>query len=64
LQILATDKEIKEEILGIKWEPPQKTCLKKEDLPSYRAAVALIDEIFGVAGKLNLLHWYGVIYRI
>ncbi|KAG5313008.1 DRC1 protein, partial [Pseudoatta argentina] len=43
-KILNADKIIYEQLLGIEWKPPEKTLLKKEDLPSYRNVMCAIEE--------------------
>jgi len=43
-QILNTDKIIYEQALRLVWNPPEKTLLKKEDLPSYRNIMHIIKE--------------------
>ncbi|KAL6267785.1 hypothetical protein P5V15_000856 [Pogonomyrmex californicus] len=43
-KILNADKVIYEQILGIEWNPPEETLLKKKDLPSYRSVMSTIEE--------------------
>ncbi|CAL1676124.1 unnamed protein product [Lasius platythorax] len=43
-KILTIDKIIYEEALGLEWNPPEETLLKKEDLPSYRSVMCIIEE--------------------
>ncbi|EGI68113.1 UPF0407 protein [Acromyrmex echinatior] len=43
-KILNADKIIYEQLLGMEWKPPEKTLLKKEDLPSYRNVMCAIEE--------------------
>ncbi|XP_076228445.1 dynein regulatory complex protein 1 [Nomia melanderi] len=43
-KLLAADKIIHEQLLGIKWEPPKMELLKKEDLKSYCYAMCAIKK--------------------
>ncbi|XP_014206899.1 dynein regulatory complex protein 1 [Copidosoma floridanum] len=43
-KILEADESIHESILGILWDPPQNDLPRKEDLPSYRAAINYIQK--------------------
>ncbi|KAK0180141.1 hypothetical protein PV327_005813 [Microctonus hyperodae] len=42
-EIMKVDKILYEQMLGLDWEPPKVTLLKKEDLPSYREAMSIIE---------------------
>lgn len=42
-QIMKVDKIVYEQMLSLDWEPPKVTLLKKEDLPSYREAMSIIE---------------------
>ncbi|XP_046988777.1 dynein regulatory complex protein 1 [Schistocerca americana] len=44
-KILAADKFIHEELLGLTWVPPDFPKMKKTDLPSYQAAVKAVDNL-------------------
>ncbi|XP_049772051.1 dynein regulatory complex protein 1 [Schistocerca cancellata] len=44
-KILAADKFIHEELLGLTWVPPDFPKMKKTDLPSYRSAVKAVDNL-------------------
>lgn len=52
-KILTADKIIHEDVLGCEWQAPDVKPLKKEDLVSYKAAVAMIDEVFKISGKVQ-----------
>lgn len=43
-QILAADKTIYEQALGMEWSLPKETLLRKEDLPSYCSVICTIEE--------------------
>ncbi|KAM0731882.1 Dynein regulatory complex protein 1-like protein [Formica fusca] len=43
-KILTIDKIIYEQALGLEWNPPEKTLLKKENLPSYCSVMCTIEE--------------------
>ncbi|GAB1866000.1 UPF0407 protein CG10958 [Camponotus japonicus] len=43
-KILNIDKIIYEQALGLEWDPPEKTLLEKEDLPSYCSVMCTIEE--------------------
>ncbi|KYM79775.1 hypothetical protein ALC53_09697 [Atta colombica] len=43
-KILNADKVIYEQLLRMEWKPPEKTLLKKEDLPSYHNVMCAIEE--------------------
>ncbi|XP_033227866.1 dynein regulatory complex protein 1 isoform X2 [Belonocnema kinseyi] len=43
-KILTADKIIFEQALGLEWEPPEQKILRKENLPSYRKAIAVIEQ--------------------
>ncbi|XP_063984199.1 dynein regulatory complex protein 1 isoform X2 [Diachasmimorpha longicaudata] len=43
-KILAADQIIHEQMLGLDWKPPEEKLLKKEDLPSYRKAMEVIQQ--------------------
>lgn len=43
-QILTADQIIYEQMLGLDWVPPEDKLLKKEDLPSYREAMKVIEQ--------------------
>lgn len=38
------DKILYEQMLGLEWEPPEESLLKKEDLPSYQEAMRIINQ--------------------
>ncbi|KAK0084354.1 hypothetical protein PV325_007190 [Microctonus aethiopoides] len=42
-EIMRVDKIVYEQMLSLDWEPPKVTLLKKEDLPSYREAMSIIE---------------------
>ncbi|XP_034950932.1 dynein regulatory complex protein 1 isoform X2 [Chelonus insularis] len=42
-QIFKVDKIVYEQMLGLEWEPPKETLLKKEQLPSYCKAMLSIE---------------------
>ncbi|XP_043487750.1 dynein regulatory complex protein 1 [Polistes fuscatus] len=43
-KILATDRIIHEQALGLLWQPPEEKLLTKEDLPSYSTAISTINK--------------------
>ncbi|KAH0533709.1 dynein regulatory complex protein 1 [Cotesia glomerata] len=43
-QIFKVDKILYEQMLGLEWEPPEESLLKKEDLPSYQEAMRIINQ--------------------
>ncbi|XP_057325450.1 dynein regulatory complex protein 1 isoform X2 [Microplitis mediator] len=43
-QIFKVDKIVYEQMLGLEWEPPEESLLKKEDLPSYQEAMRIINK--------------------
>ncbi|XP_014602609.1 PREDICTED: dynein regulatory complex protein 1 [Polistes canadensis] len=44
-KILATDRIIHEQALGLLWQPPEEKLLTKEDLPSYCTAISTINKV-------------------
>ncbi|KAG8034601.1 hypothetical protein G9C98_007677 [Cotesia typhae] len=43
-QIFKVDKILYEQMLGLEWEPPEESLLKKEDLSSYQEAMRIINQ--------------------
>ncbi|XP_046831239.1 dynein regulatory complex protein 1 [Vespa crabro] len=43
-KIMATDRIIHEQALGLQWQPPEVKLLTKEDLPSYCTAINIINK--------------------
>ncbi|XP_014480631.1 PREDICTED: dynein regulatory complex protein 1 [Dinoponera quadriceps] len=54
-KILATDKVIYEQALGIEWSLPEETLLRKEDLPSYCSVICNIEEENRLAVEKRLI---------
>ncbi|KAH0952940.1 hypothetical protein HN011_007629 [Eciton burchellii] len=54
-RILNTDKIIYEQALRLVWNPPEKTLLKKEDLPSYRNIMHIIKEENRIAAERKII---------
>lgn len=50
-KILTTDMVIHEQILGIDWKPPKKELLEKNDLPSYKSALMVVNDILRDGNK-------------
>ncbi|XP_076626610.1 dynein regulatory complex protein 1 [Colletes latitarsis] len=54
-KILAADRIIHEQLLGIEWEPPTEQLLRKEDLPSYCGAMCALKEEKEEARKRKII---------